>query len=166
MSGLDPGHLLICVIDPILGKLSVGSEPAARALLLGTAAQESGFAYLRQLGSGPALGLWQMEPATHDDLWTNFLGFQMLLRDKVLALKAAVPVGAPQLATNLGYACACARAQYLRAPAPLPAANDIDGLAAYWKRYYNTPQGAGTEAQFLANWQKFNLSAVLKQGGR
>lgn len=166
MNGIDPGQLLYCVIDPVVARLGVGSNASARALLLGTVAQESGFVYLKQLGAGPALGLWQMEPATHDDLWANFLEFQLLLRNKALALRATEPSATAQLATNLAYACACARLQYLRAPSAIPGADDVAGLAAYWKTWWNTPKGAGTTGQFLANWDRFKLTDVLKQGGR
>ena len=31
-----------------------------------------------------------------------------------------------------------------RAPSALPEYNDIEGMAKYWKTYYNTSQGAGT----------------------
>src|SRR5258708_26545125 len=36
-----------------------------------------------QLGGGPAVGLFQMEPTTHDDCWTNFLNFRPVLAGKV-----------------------------------------------------------------------------------
>lgn len=53
------------VVRPVLRVMSAWSQPA-EDLVMGTAAQESRLTYLRQLGGGPALGLWQMEPATHD----------------------------------------------------------------------------------------------------
>jgi hypothetical protein len=36
---------------------------------------------------------------------------------------------------------------------PIPERGDIPGMAAYWKKYYNTEQGAGSPAQFVANWE-------------
>ena len=50
-------------------------------------------------------------------------------------------------------ACAMARCQYLRVPAPLPTAPEVDKLAAYWKTHYNTPGGGGTSAHFVQAWQ-------------
>ena len=41
----------------------------------------------------------------------------------------------------MGYATAVARLIYWRVPRPLPAASDLDGLAAYWKTHYNTAAG-------------------------
>ena len=49
-------------------------------------------------------------------------------------------------------ACAMARCQYLRVPAPLPTAAEVDKLAAYWKTHYNTP-GGGTPEHFAQAWQ-------------
>ena len=60
---LNVRDLRVEVIRPALRALDLWS-PAAEDLVLGTAAQESGLAYLRQIGGGPALGLWQIEPAT------------------------------------------------------------------------------------------------------
>ena len=46
----------------------------AENLLMGTAAQESALGeYIRQLGNGPALGIFQMEPETFDDIVRNYL---------------------------------------------------------------------------------------------
>ena len=52
------------------------------------------------------------------------------------------------LDTNLAYATAMARMLYWRKPEALPAADDIPGLAAYWKRHYNTAAGRGKPADF------------------
>ncbi|KAF0118141.1 MAG: hypothetical protein FD149_866 [Rhodospirillaceae bacterium] len=72
----DSAHFVTTVIRPTLLHLGLHS-PAAEALLLGTAIQESRLGtYLRQTGGGPALGVYQMEPATHEDIWTNFLAYR------------------------------------------------------------------------------------------
>ena len=71
-------QMLALVIRPALEKLSLWSL-SAEELVLGTAIVESGLTYLKQHGDGPALGLWQVEPATHDELYTNFLNFRLEL---------------------------------------------------------------------------------------
>ena len=53
---------LALVIRPALKKLRLWS-PSAEELVFGTAIVESGLTYLKQHGDGPALGLWQVEPA-------------------------------------------------------------------------------------------------------
>jgi hypothetical protein len=154
MSGLDCVHLRLEVVRPTLQFLGAWT-PAAENLLLGTAAHESaGFRYLAQVG-GPALGLYQIEPATHDDVWANFLAFRRELRAKCEMLAGEWPARTVQLATNLAYASAIARLVYLRAPDPLPQVDDVEGLARYWKRFYNTSAGKGTEAQFILHYRQF-----------
>ena len=53
---------------------------------MGTITQESRATYVKQLGNGPALGLAQMEPATHDDIWINFLKYKTALAEPVIRM--------------------------------------------------------------------------------
>ena len=151
MNGLDPQQLRDLVIRPTLQRLDLWSD-AAEELVLGTAIQESGLQFLQQLGGGPARGLWQMERATHDDLWTNFLHYHTKLGLNVLG--PYVKPDHSRLAWDLAYACAMCRIAYLRCPDALPPAGDIAGQAACWKKNYNTPLGAGTVEQYTANWHR------------
>ena len=149
--GLNPQQLTDLVIRPTLKRLGLWST-AAEELVLGTGIQESGLQYLQQLGGGPASGIWQMERATHDDIWTNFLHYRTKLGLNVLG-----PYAKPdhtRLVWDLAYACALCRVHYLRSPSVLPSAGDIVGQAAFWKRWYNTPLGKGTEEQYIANWHR------------
>lgn len=147
---LDPGHFTDEIIIPALITMNLDSEPA-RQILLGTAIQESRLTYLRQLG-GPALGLFQIEPRTHSDLYANYLAYRPEMREKLLYLGDRQHAS---LIYNLRYAAAVARLIYYRDPEALPEKDDIDGQARMWKRVYNTPQGHGTEAQYLANWNRY-----------
>ena len=63
------------VIYPALNKMGMWSE-AAGELVLGTAIVDSNLTYLKQHGNGPALGLWQVELATHDNLYANYLNYR------------------------------------------------------------------------------------------
>lgn len=143
----------LAVVRPVLMQLSLWSQ-AAENLLLGTAVQESGLRYLRQLGRGPALGVYQIEPATHDDVWTNFLAFRPALAESLSRLAAPVPDRRTQLVLNLAYATAMARLIYWRRPEPLPEADDVAGLARYWKAHFNTVLGRGTVAAFILNYKE------------
>lgn len=149
---LSATDLRDCVIRPALTAIDLYS-PGAEALLLGTALAESGLQALKQV-NGPALGLFQMEPATHDDIHDNFLAFRAPLRERVLSLLAAQPGRHSQLASNLMYAAAMCRLQYRRARPPLPQPDDPDAMAAYWKAHYNTPQGAGAPSRFAALYRE------------
>ena len=44
-----------------------------------------------------------------------------------------------------------------RVPEPLPAADDIPGLAAYWKEYYDTPRERGTAGEFVDKFETYAI---------
>ncbi|MCA9367010.1 hypothetical protein KC887_01955 [Candidatus Kaiserbacteria bacterium] len=151
----DPKQLLEYVIRPTLELLGLGS-PAAEQLLLGTAATESRMGrYLHQI-NGPALGIYQMEPTTHDDLIVNYLRFHKgLLQGITLLTSTYRGTAAKELIGNLNYATAMARAHYYRVAEALPAFGDIEGQAAYWKKYYNTTKGRGTATHYTENYYRY-----------
>lgn len=127
-------------------------SPNAEELLCATCAQESLLgAYRRQVG-GPALGIFQMEPEDFNDIWTTYLAYKPVLSAQIRALVPGLMV-APDLVNNDPLAIAMARVHYLRAPGALPAATDLQGLWAYYKAHYNTPEGAATQAQFVEHYQ-------------
>jgi hypothetical protein len=143
--GLDPSQIKTQVIEPVLALFPARwNTPAAVNLLLGTMLVESGGIYVRQLGGGPALGVCQMEPATLQDCYDNFLDFSANTQIAAAVGKLTVPGLdiVEQLEGNLYYAFAMARVKYIRAPAVLPEATDYVGLANYHKDYYNTALGA------------------------
>ena len=150
---IDIDHFRLHVVRATLTQMKMWSS-AAEELLLGTAVQESGLRYLRQFNAGPARGVYQVEPATHDDIVKRYLKRRPVLRKRVDALAASEPSRIDQLATNLAYATAVCRLRYWMDPEPLPEADDIDGLAAYWKRVYNTPRGKGKASEFAANYRR------------
>lgn len=143
-----------CVVAPTLRYLGLHSL-AAEQLVLGTAVHESGLRYLRQLGGGPALGLFQMEPATHRDIWRNYLAFKPVLAGRVLKMRALWATTERQLTNNAAYACAMCRLHYYRRREPLPKTGDAQALGWYWKRYYNTESGAGTATQFVTVFDEY-----------
>ncbi len=162
--GLSPLHLRLFVIGPTLARLAGPDapgidNPAAVELLLGTAAQESGFRALDQFTGrgdrtlGPAYGLFQIEPATLDDLYRNYLAYKPELRGRLNRLLAPDPDAATQLATNLAYATAVARLCYYRSPVRLAAPGDVEGHARVWKQVYNTRLGKGRPEDFIANFR-------------
>lgn len=123
-------------------------------LLLGVAAQESHLTYTRQLGGGPARGFFQLEPATERDHWRwlhSHRAMETMFEERAGVDDASVFA----LEHNLPYQILMARLHFhLRDPQPLPAADDLQGQAARWKQWYNTPAGAGTVEAYLATWQR------------
>ena len=128
--------------------------PEAVQLLLGTGAHESaGWQYRRQLGNGPALGYYQMEPFTHDDCWNNYLNYHPQLGQKILQVSGMFAPDASALEYNDVYAICMARVKYMRDSQPIP--TDLFGQAAYWKRVYNTYLGRGTVEEYINHYQMF-----------
>ncbi|MCB0078826.1 MAG: hypothetical protein KDD73_15550 [Anaerolineales bacterium] len=146
------------LIRPTLDALGLWSQ-AAENLLIGTAAHESnGFQAIHQYGKGPALSMYQIEPATHNDLWEHSIGgyarrnaggMAMLLDWLPRMFPRGQAPDAMLLLTDLRYATAICRLLYWRVPRALPAPDDLGGLAGYWKEHYNTVHGAGHESEWL-----------------
>ena len=139
------------VVRPALLTIGMYSRRAEH-LLLGTAIQESGLTHRDQQDGGPALGLFQIEPATHDDIWANYLEYRTDLAPRVQTLLVSGPSRIEQLRNNDLYGAALARVLYERTGRPLPAVADIDAHASFWKEHYNTPRGQGEVDQYVANW--------------
>lgn len=159
-----PQDFLNKVIEPVLCSLSdILYSQAAAQLLLGTAIKESGeFRYRKQLG-GPALSYFQIEPETHEDIWENYLKYRPVLKTKVISLMANPKADKlSELENNDSYAAAIARIKYKRYPEKIPAFNDIESMARYWKKYYNTPLGKGTTKGFVDLWNKAIGKTSLK----
>lgn len=149
---MDPRQARELIVNPLLQELGLWSQ-AAEDLLIGTAAQESHFKYIHQLGKGPALGFWQMEPATHEDIWRHYLGIRPIIAKKIRLACDLADVDQPDpevMVYNIRYACAMCRVHYLRSSEPIP--DTLEGQAAYWKTHYNTMHGAGTPEQYIANY--------------
>lgn len=150
MPGIACNALRLHVIRPTLQAIGLWSM-AAENLLLATCAHESRFGYFLKQRDGPALGIFQIEPATHQDIWRNYLAYRPALAAKIKSLtndNNRHP-NDNELITNLAYATAITRIIYYRVSAPLPSAFAIEKQAIYWKKYYNTHQGKGSVADFI-----------------
>jgi hypothetical protein len=131
------------IIRPTLKDMGMWSE-AAENLLMGTAAQESHLgSYIKQVGKGPALGIYQCEPATHEDVVRWARGKDFLQYDTCFP---------GRLVYDLKYATMICRLHYYRVPKALPDADDLDGLSNYWKVFYNSVKGKGTVEEFKDNY--------------
>lgn len=154
MSGLNPVQLLELAVRPALAIMGPAySTPAAEQLVMGTAAQESGLVYLKQLGKGPALGLFQMEPPTFHDLLKRLDEHRdRSLYGAVISFMAGPSTSPMEMCWNLRLAAAMCRLKYRDDPHPLPQAGDVHGMAVTWKRCYNSHLGAGKVEDFERSW--------------
>lgn len=145
------------VIIPTLERMGPKfNSPDAVHLLLGTALHESRLTYLRQLPGGPALGLYQIEPTTINDIYENFLSYNADLEAIVHNLMNGMG-RAFQAVTNLAYSTALARLVYYRISEKLPDWQNSAQVASYWKRHYNTTKGAGRIQDFEQTYRELVL---------
>lgn len=128
------------IIATTLKDLGLYSKAAER-LVLGTGIVESNLMLIRQVGGGPARGVYQCEVATHKDIWANYLKYKKDLGQLVGTFLTGHDEPENQLYGNHYYSTAICRIHYLRQKAPLPAEDDFKGMAEYHKRYYNTAAG-------------------------
>lgn len=155
---MDSEQFRVDIVQATLKPLKLWSEDA-EALLCATAAQESlAGKYVRQVG-GPALGVYQMEPATHDSLWRTKLGRP----DKLSLVRAMLTLfgfnrkpSSEDMIWHLGYATFMARMHYLFINKPLPSYNNLEEQWAYYKQYWNTELGAAKYEDFIRNVNNFN----------
>lgn len=146
-------EIVTTIIRPALAALPAAHQGTSREqLLCGTSAHESGFRSIAQRG-GPALGLFQMEPATHQDLWINYIDPRPELGRAIMSLLEGAHSPTPSaLIPCPKYAAAMASALYFRCPSVVP--SDLAGQAAYWKQHFNTIDGAGTVEEYVADWNR------------
>lgn len=148
------------LVRSVLHMLYMWSAPAEE-LVLGTIAKESFLLkWDKQIG-GPAVGACQMEPDTEHDMWHNWLlPRRQDIVEKITAICAATGPDPQRLRYDLIYNIIMCRLRYYRVPASLPESHDIDGLALYWKKYYNTSAGRGKPDEFVHCYYKMVLQAA------
>lgn len=143
------------VIGPVLMDMGLYSA-AASNLLLCTALHESGVLRYHHQDGGPAMGLYQMEPDTLKDLFVNYLSFHKGKRDQLARFsESGLSLDNQWNLYNARYATAACRLQYYRDSQPLPPADDLAGLGAYYKRVWNTSSGKGSAQDFIDVMEKY-----------
>lgn len=158
--GINPEQFYNHVISPTLDCMgrfidSRMSSPEAKKLLLGTACAESQLTYITQLNDGIARGLYQMEPATYKDIcnWLEKYKGQDFKNKIIYCIYEEMYREIPevtQLIYNLRLQTIFARLHYWRVSDPIPEATPLQ--AAYWKKFYNTAQGAGTVQHYINSY--------------
>ena len=137
----------------------------ACVLILATCGQESEMGkYIKQIGSGPALGILQIEPATDRDCWENYINFRPELREYMKSLlpncargddALSVKLREQCLITNIEYSICMARIIYYRSPLAMPLSFDKEDYWTIYKEAYNSKLGAAKDYEFFSNWERF-----------
>ena len=124
-------------------------------LVYKTGNAETGYRHLKQMGGGPAIGFWQVEPATLIDIMDNYVKYRPELEKRLKSLGFSRNDIETRVMSNIALQAVFCRLKYKRDRYALPKANDLEAQAKYWKRVYNTHLGKGTIEHFMeANDEK------------
>lgn len=158
---MKPQVLVDYIIKPSLAQLALikpkADSPASRQFMLAVAAIESRCGeYFKQLGNGPALGIWQVEPATSDDVYYNYLANRQDLLKCIESMKVEIwQTGVQQHIVSPMYNCAIARMCVYRQADPMPDFGDRDAMWSLYKKYFNSSKGASTYEKWCECWDKY-----------
>ena len=136
------------IIKWTLEYLNMDSEDA-RDLVYKTGMAESGYRALEGYGNNPAIGFWQMEPATMWDIWENYVLYRPKYKEALWRLGFNEGFGEQSLLSNLAVQAAFCRLHYRRVPSSLPKKSNKEAQAKYWKKHYNSHLGKGTIKHFM-----------------
>lgn len=187
------------LITHVLKRYNLYSDNAVELLML-TAAVESNLGhYIKQVGNGPALGIFQCEPNTYDwvqtktmekfEKWTNALDEKCkevacICLDEYLSsakhirtirkskewkeywkwrkIDDCMMISVDDNDYNFDFMCdlelqilSCRLVYWFKTASPVPSNKDIEGLAEYWKKYYNSHLGAGTIEGAIEKYNKY-----------
>ena len=124
-------------------------SPTAADLIYKTGMAETGYKHLKQMGDGPAIGFWQVEPATLRDTIENYVKYRPELQKGLKSLGFSSDDMEMRVMSNIALQVVFCRLKYKRDKYALPLIGDLKGQAEYWKRVYNTHLGKGTIEHFM-----------------
>lgn len=162
---MTPLELLVTVIIPALSQLPAAMDSTrARVMLIAIALQESRIQYRRQLGNGPARGLWQFELGSiygtaKGRTWGIYV--HPATREHLKALCALHKVEFQPVAIhgalerNDIFACGVARLLLWSDAQGLPEIDDVQGA---WNLYAKRTWNPGKPHR--QTWDAFHAQAV------
>ena len=138
------------IAEYALYKIDAYSDDAL-ALVVRTGMAESGYRALKGYGDGnPAIGFFQIEPATMNDMIDNYIKYRSHYKKNLISLGMNFKKDTVMsVMSNIAVQAALCRIHYRRDKDPIPSWDDLEGQAKYWKRVYNTELGRGTIKHFI-----------------
>ncbi len=153
------------VVRPTLKKIDLYSPYAEELLIMTMAHESNGGQYLKQVGGGPALGVYQMEKGTFNDLWRSLNDENSNLHKYAIKILLACDLShqpdAEDMEGNLYLATAMARVYYARVRNPIP--TNLDDMSLYAKKYWNTEYGKATAEDYLSAYYRFTNNNTLQK---
>ncbi len=140
------------IIGPTLKYLGITSS-VAEELLLGTAALESKLNPLCQGDDG--LGIYQITPDQHRQIWDQYLAFKPDLASKVRGLASQhrfLQDPDKELSWNLSYATAIAWLIYQREEIVLPKHSEVHQLGQLWLKCFGKNRSSDKSERRFNGW--------------
>ena len=156
---INKAQLTEFVIKPVLEKITNGlTEQSLVAIQMIIAHESKGGIYLKQIGGGPALGIIQMEPKTHnsvwkfgDSVWENAIELGIVSQHE---LDNGIHPKPDRLIYDLAYNVFMARQRLFMKKEKIP--SHPGAISMYLKEHWNSPGGAATDysyAEDLKSWK-------------
>ena len=142
------------IVLPSLHALQMYTKEFAELLVFTCATESAGGTYVKQI-HGPAVGIFQIEPASLTDLWVNFIvrnpSYMNLLTMNFGVHRMPMPI---DLITDLKLATAICALFYKRHKVNVISTEPSD-LWDIYKKYYNTELGKAEKDTSLKAYSKF-----------
>lgn len=135
-------------VDDELFRMYAHSVSASMAIMMIIAHESQKGRYWQQV-NGPAKGLIQMEPATHDDTWKHCDSIQQR------AAQLGITQDVHKLEHDIRYNIFMARCRLLMDVNPLPATEEA--MAEYLKSYWNSDGGKASASKYLNEYREWKL---------
>ena len=164
---INPDHLRELIAHTLqglateIGRHQICSLDAIELLVLTAAQETNAGTYLKQV-KGPALGIYQMEPRTYMGLVKGFIKKEdgHKLFNAYLSSLSSHMTWQANMMYNLVHQTVMARLYYWSVSAPLPDHSDVEVLAEYYKKYWNTHMGKATVEQAMSKYKRYGGKAV------
>ena len=152
---IDCSQFRSLIVEPVLSKLKLYSKAAEEILVFTCAVESLGGYYLSDI-KGTALGIYQMQPDTYTDIWSNYIRSRNQLATLMAIHFSCNKIPEPErMIYDLHFATAMARIHYLRMPGNIPETGDVNDLWDYYKKYYNTDKGKAKKEDSIKKYQDF-----------
>jgi hypothetical protein len=130
----------------------------AEELIIMIAAHESYLGlHLKQIGGGPARGLYGIELATEKDIWRSYLAYKPGLVAQIKSMGGPNGPDELHLTYNYIYATIMCRVKLLQCPGPLPAADNLPAMGKYADDFYNAG-GKASPDKYINDYKRLVLN--------
>lgn len=125
-------------------------------LLMITCQAESDLGRLTKQSRGPAVGIFQIEPTTEQEVWKHFINKNKNLKSKITSLRFSAKLSGHELEYNTAYSVALAYSIY-KWRGVNPANMDTIQLIKTHKIKYNTVKGKATVTSIISKIKGSNI---------